>query len=640
MASEIVCNHCGTANQPKESFCENCGAQLNVPGPSPITAPTLLNQRYRVLNELGAGGFGVVYKVQDRNLNNRLLAVKKLDLDSIAPRNQQNAISSFKQEAIMLADLIHSNLPRIYEYFVDKGNYYLVMDFIAGETLYDYLDKQNSPVLPAIEVVKMGMHLATVLDYLHTRQPAIIFRDLKPENIMVTPKNEIFLIDFGIARHFKPGQAGDTIKWATLEYAAPEQLAGKQTSAYSDIYSLGIVLHQMLSGDRPMLPHKFVPLKLVGKPQTVLACLVMRMLEIDPQQRPASAAEVMQKLQQILHELQQSTTAPNTQSQPTVLFSSHARSVPLTQAFVPKPQVPPSLPKPRIQGELCHNYTHTSKKINALAWSPDGKSLAAAGEEPDQMYIWHVFTQQAMSAYTVHTRRIQALAWSPDSQWLVSGGNDNIARVWQPVNGAQQTYTGHTRWIQALAWSPDGQQIASGSADTQVHLWEATTGQPRLVYRSHNKDIVALAFAPDGTRLASADGSGFIQVWEAASGKLLTTYNQKAVSALAWSPDSQQIASGSRESVQIWEASTGQLVITYAKHARMVTAVAWSSANGGRIASASKDQSVQIWQPQTGDTLYTYRGHTSNLNTLAWSPDGTSLASAGDSDTVHVWWTI
>lgn len=637
MASEIVCAHCGTVNPAQENFCDECGAALNA---SQVASPPLLKQRYRVLNKLGAGGFGAVYKVADTGLHNRFLAAKKLNLDTIAPVDQQTAIESFKHEAHILADLIHPNLPRIYEYFVDNGDYYLVMDFIEGETLSDYLEKQASSVIPVIAVINMSLQLTTVLDYLHTRQPPIIFRDLKPENMMVTPKGEVYLIDFGIARRFKPGQAGDTVRWGTLEYAAPEQLRGEQTSALSDMYSLGVVLHQMLSGDAPTLPHRFGPLKFPGKPQTALANLVMSMLEHDPQHRPASAAEVKRKLQQILQDLQNPTKASNAQGQSAAPNAKKAYPAPPKPAK--KPQVPAPPPQPRTQGELCHSYTHASKKINALAWSSDGKSLAAAGEEPDEIYLWQALTQQAPSTYKVHTRRVQALAWSPTSRLLVSGGNDRVARVWRPGHGAQKEYTGHMHWVQAAAWSPDGQTIASGSADGQVHLWDAATCQRKLVYRGHTSDVLALAFAPDGTRVASADASGSIQVWEAASGKLLTTYTEhrKSVNALAWSPDGQQIVSGSLDwTVHVWQAQSGQQMTLYAKHSRMVTAVAWSVTTN-RIASTGKDQSVQIWQPQTGDTLYTYRGHTSTVNALAWSPDGNYLASAGESDVVHVWWTL
>lgn len=642
MATEIVCKHCGTVNPAQENFCDTCGAALNAGlpvSPTPASRSALLKQRYHVLNELGSGGFGTVYKVQDRDLNNRLLAAKKLDLDAIAPRDHQTAINNFQQEASILANLTHPNLPRIYEYFMDNSDYYLVMDFIEGETLYEYLEKQISPAIPALEVVKMGIQLATVLDYLHTRQPAIIFRDLKPENIMVTEQGEVYLIDFGIARHFKLGQVGDTVRWGTREYAAPEQLQGQQTSVLSDIYSLGIVFHQMLSGDIPTLPRQLAPLKLTGKPQAALAHFVMRMLENNPQQRPASATEVKQELQQILQDLPQPA---NPQAKLATSTTKKARSMlSPPKNMPPKPQAPPP-PQPRVQGALCYSYTHASQKINVLAWSPDGQSLAAVGEEPDQIYTWQALTQQALSTYTVHTRRIQALAWSPTSQLLVSGGNESVARVWQPGKSAHKEYAGHTHWIQALAWSPNGQYIASGSVDRQVHLWHAVTCQQSLVYRGHNSAILALAFAPDGTRVASADEDGVIQVWEAMSGKLLTTYtgHRKAVGTLAWSSDSQHIVSGSLDwTVQIWQANTGQLVTTYTQHSRMITAVAWSAAHG-RVASASKDQSVQIWQPQTGTTLYTYRGHTSNVHTLAWSPDGNYLASAGDSNAVHVWWTM
>lgn len=634
MVSGTICYHCGTANQPAENFCVNCGASLTTSQGQPalVSSTSLLKQRYRVLSKLGAGGFGAVYKVEDTQLNNRLLAAKKLDLDGIAPRDQQGAISNFQQEARILSGLTHPNIPRIYENFEDNSNHYLVMDFIEGETLYDYLDKQTSLTTPAIEVVNMGQQLAAALDYLHTRQPPIIFRDLKPENIMVTPQGDVYLIDFGIARHFKFGQTNDTVRLGTPGYVALEQLKGKSSTA-TDIYSLGAVLYEMLSGDVPTLPHQFAPLQFPGKPQATLAHLVMRMLENDPQQRPSSAAEVKRELQQILQALQQPSTTPNVPAKP---------ATPASHGAPPASPAPQAQSVPKVQGELCYNYPHGSQKVNVLAWSPDGQSVAAAGEEPDQISLWRIHTPDGVSTHSMHTRRIRALAWSPTSQLLASGGNDGAVRVWQPGDSTYREYTGHTHWVQAVAWSPDGQYIASGSADAQVHLWNAATCQCRLVYREHHSDILALAFSPDSTRIASADESGAIHVWEVASGQLLTTYlrHHKAVSTLAWSPDGQQIVSGSLDwTLQVWEASSGQDVTTYAGHQRMVTAVAWSAATG-RIASAGKDQSVQIWQPQTGDTLYTYRGHISKVNTLAWSPNGTYLASAGEGNTVHVWWTL
>jgi serine/threonine protein kinase len=104
----------------------------------------------------------------------------------------------------LLAGLQHPNIPAIYDYFGEAGHWYLVMDFIEGDTLEEHLGKSRGRYLPVEEVLDIGMQLCTVLGYLHTRQPPIIFRDLKPANILLTSSGQIYLIDFGIARHFKP----------------------------------------------------------------------------------------------------------------------------------------------------------------------------------------------------------------------------------------------------------------------------------------------------------------------------------------------------------------------------------------------------------------------------------------------------
>src|SRR5438128_11181862 len=128
------------------------------------------------------------------------------------------------------------------------------MEFIEGETLEEYLNKASRGYLPLIEALDIGMQLCTVLDYLHTRFPPIIFRDLKPANIMRTANGHLYLIDFGIARHFKPGQSRDTMALGSPGYAAPEQYGRAQTTPRADIYSLGVMLQQLLTGNNPTQP--------------------------------------------------------------------------------------------------------------------------------------------------------------------------------------------------------------------------------------------------------------------------------------------------------------------------------------------------------------------------------------------------
>src|SRR5581483_3670162 len=131
---------------------------------------------------------------------------KEMSQSGLSPKELADAVEAFKHEAQMLASLQHPNLPRIYDHFSDRGRWYFVMDFIEGETLESYLLRQPDHRLSLLETLAIGLQLCAVLDYLHTRRPPVIFRDLKPANILSAPPNHLYLIDFGIARHFKPGQ--------------------------------------------------------------------------------------------------------------------------------------------------------------------------------------------------------------------------------------------------------------------------------------------------------------------------------------------------------------------------------------------------------------------------------------------------
>src|SRR5579859_120832 len=183
--ADIYCDNCGAANQPQNIHCWSCQRPL---------ATVMLCQRYRVLEQTGQGGFGAVYRVEDIRLNNRVLAVKQLQVDSSMPvQDYQIAQNSFANEARLLSSLKHPNLAGIYDYFSENGSSYLVMDFISGETLEERLQKAAPGLLTFEDTLWIGIELATVLDYLHTQQPPIIFRDLKPSNIMLSNDRQLYL---------------------------------------------------------------------------------------------------------------------------------------------------------------------------------------------------------------------------------------------------------------------------------------------------------------------------------------------------------------------------------------------------------------------------------------------------------------
>jgi serine/threonine protein kinase len=278
--------------------------------PVELLLHTLFRNRYFIMSKVGAGGFGSVYKARDIQNGDRLVAIKEVSLLGLHPQAMIEATTAFQREVSVLSQLDHPNLPHLYEYIQTPGHWYLVMDFIAGETLEEYQSKAPNGHLLLSEALDIGMQLCLVLDYLHSQQPPIVFRDLKPANIMRTPKGQLYLIDFGIARYFKPGQAKDTVALGSHGYAAPEQYGKAQTTPRADIYSLGAVLHQLLTARDPSeAPFRFQPLRpkshsepgslntgmvdvLVNKLET----LITSMLAMDVNKRPPDVARVKQEL--------------------------------------------------------------------------------------------------------------------------------------------------------------------------------------------------------------------------------------------------------------------------------------------------------------------------------------------------------
>ncbi len=263
---------------------------------------TLLQGRYRVARQVGGGGMGRVYLAYDTRLADKPCALKELLHDPhLSPEEQNQAAAQFHREAAILAHLSHPNLPNVYDYFEEHERFYLVMDFVEGETL-EQVTRRTPGGLPPEHVLEWALQLCDVLTYLHGQNPPVIFRDLKPANIMLTPQGEIKLIDFGVARLFDPSKGTDTLKMGTAGYAPPEQYAGQgQTTPRSDIYSLGVTLHELLTGDDPTA-HPFVfaaPHTLNPAVWASFSNVVMRALSMNPAERFSSAQEMKEALQRV-----------------------------------------------------------------------------------------------------------------------------------------------------------------------------------------------------------------------------------------------------------------------------------------------------------------------------------------------------
>jgi serine/threonine protein kinase len=307
---------------------------------------------------------GAVYRAADRHLGERIVAVKEMHQHGLTPQEILSATHIFQQEARLLASLHHPSLPNIHDHFNSGGRWYLVMDYVEGMTLQQRLGLYGSPGLHVGEVLRLADQICAVLDFLHGQAPPVIFRDLKPSNIMVAPNNQIYLIDFGIARIFKPGQAFDTIALGSAGYAAPEQYGRSQTTVRSDIYSLGATLHNLLTGLDPALkPFAFPPVR-PWSPETPaeLESLILSMVQLDESNRPASIARVRQSLAGIIERI--GITRPTRLAEPSPYQLPAAHSI--VPVATPASPVPGHLPSGGRRTEGRSRVRGRSSRVVAL----------------------------------------------------------------------------------------------------------------------------------------------------------------------------------------------------------------------------------------------------------------------------------
>ncbi|GCE45824.1 serine/threonine protein kinase [Thermosporothrix hazakensis] len=620
----------------------------------------LLHQRYAILEEIGRGGFGSIYKARDTGLGNRLVAIKEMMLLSNTPQDRDEATAAFTHEALILADLLHPNLPRIYEQFQEGSKAYLVMDYIQGESLEQYLQRLRAAHawLPAPEIFEIARQLCDVLEYLHEHEPPIIFRDLKPSNVMRTASGHLYLIDFGIARHFKPGQAHDTVAFGSPGYAAPEQYGRAQTTPRSDIYSLGALLHYLFSGRDPAdTPFLFPPLSL-GNP--ALEGLIASMLELDAEKRPARMADVRDTLQQVAAQdvvndiLPASTfTAWNP---PAELIRE------LVEPFIDEADTQDTHAYGAIGSTYLIYQGHSAgceHAVTALAWSPDGQYIAS-GDHLGKVHIWEATRGDTLYIYDGHARGeslIASLAWSPDSRLVASCGYDGTAQIWEAATGRQVgAFVGHAAPVHGLAWSHrQPSLLASASSDGTVQVWNRMSGKVYFTGGSKTMDgarMKTVIWSPDGRSIAFGGSDGVVQVWKLSENgneprfQEVTLFQGHApastIHALSWSADGVLLASAASDRlVQVWQADTGTLAYTfrgYDEPGCWPRTLAWAHrgywlATGG----SGTDKSVRLCNGLDGRVRFQYQGHLAALNAVVWSPDGARIASASNDGTVHIW---
>lgn len=315
----MICPHCGTENKQGEHFCTECGAQLvdnsstvtvtsnGGKGPAAgLTPGTSLQQgRYVIVKALGEGGMGSVLLAKDTRLSDKLVVIKVLNPESTTdPDKLQEDMRNFEHEVDTLARLNHPLIPDVTDRFEEDKRYYMVMEYVEGENLEDWLERSHKP-MGEQDALRYTLEVLDILEYLSQQKPAIVHRDIKPANIIIGKGDKhAHLVDFGIARAnvMIAGQRRKTTALGTPGYAPPEQYQGF-ADPRSDLYALAATLHHLVTNRDPgeYAPFQFPAARTLNprvSPQ--LEQILTRALKPNANERYQTPEEMRQDVESLL----------------------------------------------------------------------------------------------------------------------------------------------------------------------------------------------------------------------------------------------------------------------------------------------------------------------------------------------------
>ncbi len=290
-------------------------------------------------------------------------------------------------------------------------------------------------------------------------------------------------------------------------------------------------------------------------------------------------------------------------------------------------------------GPVRHILQGHTNYITAAVFSPDGQTLASTSAD-HTVRLWDVPSGQLLHIFRGHTDVVRFAVFSPDGQTLASGSWDQTVRLWD-IYSRQATYTlqGYTNWIYCIAYNPDNTLLATGSGDNKVRLWDRKRGKVYRTLSGHTNWVWSVIFSPDRKTLASASSDQTIRLWDIDTGQTrrILEGHQDQVKTLDFNPDDETLASGSLDgTIRLWNPTTGQTNHTLQGHSNWVLCVVFSP-NGQILASASADFTIRLWDVTSGQLLHTLQGHQDGVETVAFSPDGKTLASGSWDRTIRLW---
>ena len=610
----------------------------------------VLKGRYRVEASLGRGGMAEVYKVWDEE-RSTYLALKLLRRDLA---QDQIFLRRFKREAQTLAKLQHPQIVRFYGLEQDERLAFMLMDYIEGDSLQgEIFDLQGTP-MPMDRILEILQPVCGGLQYAHRQ--GFIHCDLKPGNILIHTNGSVLLTDFGIAR-LTDAATMTMVGMGTPAYMAPELIRGQQPLPQTDIYSLGVILFEMLTGgERPFTGERAEitgstsekvrweqmnlepasPKRWNPEITPELDALVLQSLDKGFSERPESVLELLGGLDELYAALK----APSLVSVVTPVFPSLEGEVDKHSVVDPEP---PPEPEPLFKRGCIKGALSPKMPMGWKVWIGIGVAatiLMVVGNgvlsriAPHPPIVETVVVAVPMEGTAVQATQViiqdPTETARPELGQLIKGPyvvpvpSRSMARLGEAVRNA-------------VGISPDGEILAVGSSLGITYY--RMEGLYPIRLDEVESPVLSVAFSPDGVTLASGSMDGTLILWDARTGKLLDTLNGHtgSVKSVAFSPDGGTLTSGSGdETVILWDVQTGERLCILEGHTGTVWSVAFSPA-GKTLASGSHDGTVILWEVGTGERLDILEGHLGSVRSVAFSPDGGTLASGSSDGTVILW---
>jgi eukaryotic-like serine/threonine-protein kinase len=589
--------------------------------------------RYKLLERIGEGGCGVVYVAEQEEPVQRRVALKviKLGMDT------RSVIARFEAERQALALMDHPNIAKVFDAgATETGRPYFVMELVRGIRITDYCDQKDLATIERLELFIQVCHAIQ-----HAHQKGIIHRDIKPSNILVTRHDGVpvpKVIDFGIAKATGQQRLTDKTLYTAFEqvigtpaYMSPEQadMSGLDIDTRSDIYSLGVLLYELLTGKTPF------------ESKTLLAAGLDEMRRIIREQEPARPSTRLSKLAHV----EQTTTAQCRQTEPPRLIRM-------------------------LQGDLdwiamkCLEKDRRRRYETANGLALDIKRHLdhepVIARPPSAVYRMQKFARR---------NRLMVTAGAAVATALVLGV---VVSTWLAIRATRAEVRAEAA-LHTMDFDAVNRLLASdGSADALALLARLLRQDPQdevaaacllntLTTRSfclpsmepllHDTKVSHARFSPDGAMVLTASGDHTVRLWDRLTGHLLVApipHRSEGLNPAVFSgpvhpvhalisPDGHWLATGSANgTARLWHRATGEPASPPLEHDDWVTCLAFRP-DSGLLATGGKDGSVRLWQVSGGEPAGPVLRHRSWVNSVQFSPDGSMLATTSDDHTARVW---